>query len=100
MKLNTLIILAFATALALFHCSCTNTLTPAQKRTIALKVGQDVLADVSAGATVLLTTGNAGAAGVALTAQAAKNLPGLQATVGQVLAEPVTAAKNPTHVMP
>lgn len=99
MKLNTLILLAFAAALALFHVSCAP-LTPAQKQAIAVKVSQDVLDDVAAGVPVLLTTGNAGAAGVAMAAQGAKNLPGLTTTVSQVLEARPVSAKNPVVVIP
>lgn len=76
------ILCALTAGLAL--CQCKNT-TPEQKRAIAFKVEEDVLADIAAGAPVLLTTGNGTAAALAVATQEVKNLPGLQATVKQVL---------------
>ena len=71
-------------------CQCGT--TKAQRQAIAVNVGEDVLADVAAGAPVLLTTGSGTAAALAAGTQEVENLKQLQANVGKILqAKPATA---------
>lgn len=81
MKLNALIILAFAIALALFHTSCA--LTPEQKATLTT----NALKDAQAAGLGYLAGGKVGA-GAALTAQVIANHAG------------TTAPKQPVGVNP
>jgi hypothetical protein len=93
MKAKTIFGMMVLMMAAMGLCQCGST-TPAQKQAIAVQVGEDVLADVAAGAPVLLT-GNTTGAVVAAGAQEVKNLAQLQATVGKVLqATPVSGAAN------
>lgn len=83
MKLNTLIILAFATALALFHTNCS--MTPEQKAALTA----NALKDAEAAGLGYLAGGKAGA-GVALTAQVIENHAGKTAAK-----QPLVKSVNP-----
>ncbi|WP_395741035.1 hypothetical protein [Prosthecobacter sp.] len=75
--------------------------TAEQRKSIAVRVGGDVLADVANGATVWLTTGSGAAAGASMIALELKQLPGQAADAAKVLqAVPVTSAKQPVVVTP